>query len=91
MRTSYRKYQIAAIAVSAILAAGNAAHASIETYNFYNITNNGNPDVGSQLSVEVSDAGGANTATFSVRARNSPSTVQLSPQRMRDVPLITPS
>jgi hypothetical protein len=40
------------------LAGSQVANAVSYPYSFFKITNNGNPDVGAQLSVDVTDAGG---------------------------------
>src|SRR3989337_434902 len=46
---------LAALTVVGILSVGSVSWASIQTFGFFNITNNGNPDVASQLSVDVWD------------------------------------
>jgi len=55
-----RQLGLVSLSAAVVLAAGSASAVS---FGFGNITNNGNTDVGGQLSVDVTDSG-SNTVTF---------------------------
>lgn len=79
-----RKLLITAIVASSVLhlVAASASFASVQTFGFTNITNNGGPNVASQLFVDVWDANGALTGLPAFYGTGVPSSLNIAPDHV---------